>query len=164
MARCRRGIEEKPMRAIKRNGFGALIAAAALACVFGAEPAQAQICSDPVLVASNLFTSIGTLVDLDPTPSEATCEKIAKSEVAGCNKSVGNAAKCNDTLNAARAQAKNAICQTFVDPEERETCLESVQDELSALAEATKNAASVGLDNCADFSSSIVALCLGDSL
>jgi hypothetical protein len=152
------------MRAIKQNGFGALVAAAALACAFGAGPAQAQtICIDPIAVASNLFNSIVTLADFDPTPSEQTCAKIASAYVSGCNKSVADAAKCNDTLNAARAQTKTAVCQTFVIPEERTACLQGVQAELSALDQATKDSATVGASNCADLSSSIVALCLGDS-
>jgi len=158
-------IEETSMRAITSSGFGALVAAAALACLLGAGPAQAQpqICPDPVLVADDLLDAIATLVEFDPTPDEQTCDKIADSEVAGCNKSVSNAAKCIDTVNGADAQAQNAICQTFVIPEERDACLQNVKDELSALTEANKNAASVGLDNCADLGPSIVAFCLGDS-
>jgi len=152
------------MRAITRIGFGPLLAAAALACVFAPQPARAQvpICHSPSSVPGELLSSIALLVDFSPTPGPELCDKIASAEVKGCIKAVQNAAKCNDVLNNANAKAASADCSTLADPSDQKSCSDGVQAELSSLTESIKNAAAAGTQACADLSSSVLALCLGD--
>jgi len=152
------------MRAFTRIGFGPLLAAAALACVFAAQPARAQvdICHWPADVPGELLSSIANRVDFAEGASQGLCDQIANAELKGCNKAVQNAAKCTDTLNGANAKAEDGVCSTLEDPSDQQACSNDVQAELDARTTDVKNAAASGLQSCLDLKSSVRALCLGD--
>ncbi len=150
------------MRSFSRIGFGGLLAAAVLACVFAAQPAQAQvICQNPSTVPILFLVSIEHRVSFTPSPGEALCDKIAATEVKGCYKLVQDAAKCTNALNSADAKAQDAVCQTLVDPTEGQQCLDDVKADLDSLNAIVKTQASSGQDSCLTQRASIRAFCLG---